>query len=348
MATMVCRGPQPCVDSQFIETTWPRIKLHPHPHPPPSLHFALNSCFLDLDNSPNSLPQCHQLNQIFLNHNAINSLPPPPPPPPPPSYPHPRPPSDDDDVCKKSVKSAMTCKELQSDYVHPLVKRSRSALSDKSLALCTENLGNETGVDFVEDAVFSDLKNERSPMRKRVKSNGNQGNNKDFPPPLTTIAGVDSIRVQSYREDGRLIMEAVKTPARLSYFHVERSHGRLRLSILKSSTSSSGFDCGEESTEKEKVRENEKEKEEEEEEEEEEVRRNDDVEVVGEKGNYEENLGGKVEENGNLGGAEIEIEKVERPCRCNEAGENNNIDEIKNNNEMLVLTRESLSIWVSS
>ncbi|KGN57007.1 protein FANTASTIC FOUR 3 [Cucumis sativus] len=332
MATMVCRGPQPCVDSQFIETTWPRIKLHPHPHPPPSLHFALNSCFLDLDNSSNSLPQCHQLNQILLNHNAINSLPPPPSPPPP---------SDDDDVSKKSVKSAMASKELQSDYVHPLVKRSRSALSDESLALCTENLGNETGDDFVEDVVFSDLINERSSMRKRVKSKRNQGNNKVFPPPLTTIAGVDSIRVRSYREDGRLIMEAVKTPARLSYFHVERSHGRLRLSILKSSTSSSRFDCGEESTEKQKVREKEKE-------EEEEVRRNDDVEVVGEKGNYEEDLGGKVEENGNLGGAEIEIEKVERPCRCNEAGENNNIDEIKNNNEMLVLTREPLSIWVSS
>ncbi|CAK9318618.1 unnamed protein product [Citrullus colocynthis] len=328
MATMVCRGPQSCVDSQFIETTWPRMKFNPHL--PPSLQFAFSSCFLDLD-STKSLTQCDQLNQIVLNHNANNSLPPP---------------SHDAAACKKSVdvggevKSAMAIKELQSDYVHPLVKRSRSALSDKSLALCTENLGNETGVEFVEDVVFPDLKFERSTTRKRVKSIDNQGNKKVLPPPLTTIAGADSIRVRSYREDGRLIMEAVKTPARLSYFHAERSHGRLRLSILKSSTPR--FDSEEGSTEKEK------EKIEEEEEEEEEEIRNDDVELGGEKGNCEEDLGRKVEENGNLGGAEIEIEKFERPCRCNEAGENNNIDEIKTNNEMLVLTREPLSIWVSS
>ncbi|XP_023528522.1 protein FANTASTIC FOUR 3-like [Cucurbita pepo subsp. pepo] len=322
MATMVCRSPQPCVDSQFIQTTWSLMASSPHiklnAQPPPPFRSAFKSVFLDLD-CVESLHECDESNRIVLTRNANYSV------------------LLSSNGPKKSdsrgeEKSAVAIKDLDPDYVHPLVKRSRSTLSEKSLALCTENLGNETGADFVEDAIFSDLKVERSPTRKRVKSNDNQGNKKLFPPPLTTIAGVDSIRVRSYRENGRLIMEAVESPARLSYFHAERSHGRLRLSILKRSTPK--FESEEESTEKEK-------------EEEEEIK-NDAVEVEGEVGNYEEDAGVKVKENGNLRGAEIEIEKLERPCRCNEAGEHHNFDENKNNNEMLSLTREPLPIWVSS
>ena len=323
MATMVChRSLQPCVDSQFIETTWPHIKFKSQ-IPPPFEFVAFKSCFLDLDSSK-SLNQCDDVNHILSNyHNATNSV-----------LPLPLPPSDapkkSDDVVRREAKSPMATKELESAYVHPLVKRSRSTLSDKSLALCTENLGNETGADFLEEnAVFSDLKIERSSTRKRVKSD-NQGNKKLFPPPLTTIAGEDSIRVRSYREDGRLIMQAVKAPSRLSYFHAERSQGRLRLSILKSSSTPKA-DSNEESTEK-GVEIN---------------TPNDDVEAVGEKSNYEENTRRKVEENGNLRGAEMEIKKLEMmPCKGKQGGKNHNIDENKNHTEMLLFTREALSIWV--
>lgn len=45
-------------------------------------------------------------------------------------------PADDDESSK-----------LPPPYVHPLVKRSTSALSEKSLKICTESLGSETGSD---------------------------------------------------------------------------------------------------------------------------------------------------------------------------------------------------------
>lgn len=336
MATMVYRGLQPCVDSQFLVNSHLNFNAAAS-QLPPSFQFAFSSCFPDhhhQDSSSKSVNQCDDadLNQILLNYNV--------------SLPDRRssdaaPVKSDLAAPQEVAKSVMAIKKFDEPaaYVHPLVKRSRSALSENSLALCTENLGNETGAaDFVDESVFSDLEIERSTIRKRVKSEVNRGNNKkQFPPPLTTISGGDSIRVRSHREDGRLIMEVVKAPTRLSYFHVERSHGRLRLSILKTCTPK--FDSVKKCTEKEKD-------EQQEEEEEVERIRSDVVGAVGQNGNCEENVGGKVEENGNFGGAEIEIENFQRPCRCNEAGGNNNINENKNNMEMLLLTREPFSIWV--
>ncbi|KAE8717598.1 hypothetical protein F3Y22_tig00110044pilonHSYRG00253 [Hibiscus syriacus] len=96
-------------------------------------------------------------------------------------------------------------------YVHPLVERSLSALSDKSLELCTENLGSETGSDDVlddGDDIFSLSPSLNPPTWKQHKSRRVSGGKKaigvDFPPPLTTISGAESIRVRPYRENGRL------------------------------------------------------------------------------------------------------------------------------------------------
>ncbi|MED6119375.1 hypothetical protein PIB30_011178 [Stylosanthes scabra] len=46
-------------------------------------------------------------------------------------------------------------------YVHPLVKRSKSSLSDKSLQICTESLGSETGSDT---SLFSSSSSYPSPQ----------------------------------------------------------------------------------------------------------------------------------------------------------------------------------------
>ncbi|KAG6582283.1 Protein FANTASTIC FOUR 4, partial [Cucurbita argyrosperma subsp. sororia] len=173
--------------SKQLGLLWPpHLTSKLNAQPPPPFRSAFKSVFLDLD-CVESVHECDESNRIVLTRNANYSV------------------LLSSNGPKKSdsrgeEKSAVAIKDLDPDYVHPLVKRSRSTLSEKSLALCTENLGNETGADFVEDAIFSDLKVERSPTRKRVKSNDNQGNKKLFPPPLTTIAGVDSIRVRSYRE----------------------------------------------------------------------------------------------------------------------------------------------------
>lgn len=137
----------------------------------------------------------------------------------------------------------------ENTYVHPLVKRSLSSLSEKSLELCTENLGSETGSDDVlEDDVFA-LSSHSSqggnpPTGKSGQSLG--GTKKaiagNFPPPLTTISGSESLHVRSHRENGRLVIKAVKAPSNNPIFHAERSNGRLRLHLLKYSTSSIDYE----------------------------------------------------------------------------------------------------------
>ncbi|KAG4131508.1 hypothetical protein ERO13_D09G216300v2 [Gossypium hirsutum] len=133
----------------------------------------------------------------------------------------------------------------ENTYVHPLVKRSLSSLSEKSLELCTENLGSETGSDEVlEDDVFAlSSHSSQGGNPPTWKSGQPLGGTKkaiagDFPPPLTTISGSESLRVRSHRENGRLVIQAVKAPSNNPIFQAERSNGRLRLHLLKYSTSS--------------------------------------------------------------------------------------------------------------
>lgn len=112
----------------------------------------------------------------------------------------------------------------ESYYTHPLSYNSK--LSPKSLQLCTENLGSESGYDT--DTIFSDdhptfsLHHQRSSPKYCRKIN-------DFPPPLTTMSGASSLQVRRHREGGRLIIDAVEGPFRNSYLHAERSDGRLKL-----------------------------------------------------------------------------------------------------------------------
>ncbi|KAL1543226.1 protein FANTASTIC FOUR 3-like [Salvia divinorum] len=129
-------------------------------------------------------------------------------------------------------------------YTHPLSKNSK--LSPKSLQLCTENLGSESGSDTFSDcssifsaspplsptsddrrAGFTDCRQRRIPPAtdkycRKIKN---------FPPPLTTMSGASSLQVRRRSEGGRLIIDAVEGPFRNSYLHAERSDGRLKLSF---------------------------------------------------------------------------------------------------------------------
>ncbi|KAF5951008.1 hypothetical protein HYC85_013001 [Camellia sinensis] len=138
----------------------------------------------------------------------------------------------------------------QSSYLHqPMLNPSSSSsiLSTKSLDLCTENLGSETGTDTIEISKFclyypaSNDKQEaktgeesKSSKNMKFKKVGNL-NSRDFPPPLTTMNGVNSLHVRPHREGGRLVIAAMEDPKQQRFFQAERSHGRLRLSFWKDS-----------------------------------------------------------------------------------------------------------------
>ncbi|CAN0886923.1 Protein FANTASTIC FOUR 3 [Linum grandiflorum] len=136
-------------------------------------------------------------------------------------------------------------------------QRSISALSDKSLELCTENLGSETGSDDVTSVEGSesggvqsvsspatesgsapatvevyDCSNTKPKTRSKSAYSARRKSAADFPPPLTTMSGPELIRVRPHREGGRLVMEAVKSHSAPSCFKAERIDGRLRLRVV--------------------------------------------------------------------------------------------------------------------
>lgn len=135
-------------------------------------------------------------------------------------------------------------------YGHPL-----SPYTAKSLELCTENLGSETGTDTVTDcsSIFSCSPPSREAptasfwtgSSTTLPRNDSRQKARDFPPPLTTMTGSSSLQVSRRTEGGRLIIEAVETPFRNSYLQAERSDGRLRLSFFTPEATCSTADAEE-------------------------------------------------------------------------------------------------------
>ena len=216
--------------------------------------------------------------------------------------------------------------EAESVYVHPKVKCSSSVLSAKSLEMCTESLGCETGSNASEssdDMSLFPLENGTSFMSNNtmqvntshVPKRLNRGSK--FPPPLTSITDLGGLHVRPHREGGRLILEAVTTTSFQPYFHfhAERSDGRLRLRLFEDVASY----CGDEG---EEVADDEEEEEEEEE------------EVVEEEGETLNNEACDKEENGAEEGLENYVASVEdemgmtkftTPSTCKESGRNRDI-----------------------
>ncbi|XP_076899996.1 protein FANTASTIC FOUR 2-like [Bidens hawaiensis] len=127
-------------------------------------------------------------------------------------------------------------------YVHPMVKRSASTLSTRSLEMCTESLGTETGSDVSEssDEVNKEEKERFSGLRRsktqifdrKILSHSRGGCS--FPPPLTSISGSDgTVKVRPHREGGRLVIKAVSVSDCGTKFETERANGRLSLCLLR-------------------------------------------------------------------------------------------------------------------
>ncbi|KAG6414712.1 hypothetical protein SASPL_122085 [Salvia splendens] len=123
-------------------------------------------------------------------------------------------------------------------YVHPMVKRSKS-MSEKSLEVCTESLGSETGSDCFSDPELGDEEELIKRREQQVVADENLNvvvkfkkspPPRTFPPPLPSIDGGASVQMHSRRENGRLVLEAVSVAPR-NYFHANREDGRLLLTL---------------------------------------------------------------------------------------------------------------------
>ncbi|XP_057966567.1 protein FANTASTIC FOUR 1-like [Malania oleifera] len=214
MSSIVCQGLQSCL----VEPTAVRLKLAP----PPSSNFSPSSEWSHRPSTPDSdpHPNHHDNNS---NHKTENG-----------------------DVNRgwsfmenllntsKNSKEEIDNKEV---YVHPLHKRSATRVGEISLEMCTENLGSETGSDITQ----SSWENAKSPAKERSKfkeiSRKKLDRSATFPPPLTSISGFGCVQVRPHREEGRLVLKAVTVSSCNTYFHAERSDGRLRLRLLKDCSS---------------------------------------------------------------------------------------------------------------
>ncbi|XP_026445392.1 protein FAF-like, chloroplastic [Papaver somniferum] len=142
---------------------------------------------------------------------------------------------------------------LPSPYVHPLVK-SKSCLSIKSLEICTENLGSESGsdgyphsdsslydteeeeIEAIEQPDLVEQKKEVVIMKYSNKSLLPPSSvRRSFPPPLKSLSkpAGEGIQMKTLRKDGRLILEAVPVPTSTNCFNAQRQDGRL---VLKFAT----------------------------------------------------------------------------------------------------------------
>uniref|UniRef100_A0A0E0KI04 FAF domain-containing protein n=1 Tax=Oryza punctata TaxID=4537 RepID=A0A0E0KI04_ORYPU len=157
-------------------------------------------------------------------------------------------------------------KDATKPYVHPLVQRSSSLMSQKSLEICTESLGSETGSgDFTASLDDVDMASlfgaPAAPASKRVEaeesfwqqsaapeeawerkelvavnyhcSGGTRSPPRSFPPPLPSMSSRDApcLQMRPRRQDGRLIVDAVVVRPR-GYLHARRQGGRLLLSFV--------------------------------------------------------------------------------------------------------------------
>jgi hypothetical protein len=137
--------------------------------------------------------------------------------------------------------TSQTTKENDKVYVPPNFKRSSSMLNEKSLEMCTESLGSETGSEMSEssdDMAVLPLENVNYETRETPKSREARRTSRSvsFPPPLSSISGSNNVRVRPHREGGRLVLEAVTVSSCHVHLHAERTDGRLRLHLMKDSS----------------------------------------------------------------------------------------------------------------
>ncbi|KAF5204027.1 Fantastic four [Thalictrum thalictroides] len=311
MSSMVFQGLQSCLEPRFVEPRSLGVKIiatksHFLKPTKQAESFPLSDTDSDIDENENT-----NLSNIFMSNDNISDI-------------------KDDDAKKDSVNSntdmggwsfiqalsKSTCQNLsveakneekQKTYVHPLYKRSASQLTNKSLELCTETLGSETGSDIGDDIDLSysssDSESNKSPTKERSRLRhtffgcNKKVNYGSLPPPLTSISGSNCYSIKPHREGGRLVMKAVRVPSPNTCFQAERRDGRLKLHYIKNSDHSpysSDSDQDQDHQEEDDVKHEEIEK---------------------------DYLNEEIidETNANAGGV-IEMGKIQRPTRCKEGG----------------------------
>ncbi|KAG8473923.1 hypothetical protein CXB51_033575 [Gossypium anomalum] len=272
MFSSVCQGLQLCLEPRIVESHFLRLKLAP----PTSFQDSIETptpCFTN-PSEPEPISDHNDYDDTDINitdgnNNSDNIS------------------KQNADMgvwsFLQSLAGPKDSTENNEVYVHPLVKSSASALSKESLEMCTESLGSETGSDISDDITFgcySPSKHRENSVTRRmsysrsfpppltsisgsnmsynplktrenlVMKRMNSSSSSSFPPPLTSISGSNGVQVTSHREGGRLVLQAVNVPTCQTYFHVERSEGRLRLCLLKETTANTPiFDDKEEEEE---------------------------------------------------------------------------------------------------
>ncbi|KAL1199180.1 Protein FAF-like [Cardamine amara subsp. amara] len=145
-------------------------------------------------------------------------------------------------------------------YVHPLVKRA-SSLSEKSLEICTESLGSETGCEGFSSYASSETgeaeieiqevtslvlnvietKVEETEAVVEVEQESITVPNHtielprgSFPPPIRSLSSQSgsSLHMKTRRDNGRLVLEAVSMPSH-NNFSAKRKNGRLLLTFAE-------------------------------------------------------------------------------------------------------------------
>ncbi|KAJ4908018.1 hypothetical protein Rs2_11676 [Raphanus sativus] len=143
-------------------------------------------------------------------------------------------------------------------YVHPLVKRS-SSLSEKSLEICTESLGSETGCEGfstyeassetgeAEENLALDVTVTKEEEETEVGVEVEQGSRTvtdqttcmelprdSFPPPIRSLSSQtgSALHMKTRRDNGRLVLEAVSVPSH-NNFSAKRQDGRLLLTFAE-------------------------------------------------------------------------------------------------------------------
>lgn len=314
MSSSVCQALQSCLEPLIIESSASKLKLAP-PKPDFSRSFRSSPTHW-LPHSDLGNPEKHPLNGEN-NHSSSKDA------------------GDGDledhkngelrgwDFIQALTNTSYThtkAFDKEKPYVHPLMKHSTSMiLNQKSLEMCTESLGSETGS-------CTSKSNDEFPLlpsksEKKFKGEPEIGVtrkmsiSRSFPPPLSSISSLDCVQVRPHRAGGRLVIKAVSVGTCHTYFHAERCGGRLTLRFLEDCSPNFGNEGDEDHGEDEEALEGVADFEDGEEEREDEYY-----------GDSNEDDGGCVywceEVEGKIGniGVEIGMEKLKRPTRCMETG----------------------------
>lgn len=243
----VCEGLQSCLEPLLLE---PRVLMHQLVPSKPVLSFPWPHKQTELPCAENS-KNCPIEKICESNRNGEESL-------------------STWNFIKSLTNPSYNCRKLtdkpEKVYVHPLAKRSTSSLSTRSLEMCTESLGSETGNNIdssIDEFSYHVLQKQSSSGIKQPKTREfikKVKHSSSFPPPLTSIGGSEGVQVQTHREGGRLVIKAFSFSSCSTYFQAERENGRLRLSLLKNSDRGSDDELAEneEDVEQEDVNEPEK------------------------------------------------------------------------------------------